>query len=167
GLGLMAMSLLKAMKGKGAIVVDIDPKKREAAKKAGAIATVDGSAPDAVQQIQAAAKNGVWSVVDFVGSSATVKLGIDSVIKGGKIVVVGLFVGDVTIPTPYIPMRAMTLQGSYVGSPKELKELIALVRKTRVPAVPIDKRPLSEANAGLMDLKAGKVVGRVVLTPAG
>ena len=167
GLGLMAMSLLKAMKGKGAIVVDIDPKKREAAKKAGAIATVDGSAPDAVQQIQAAAKNGVWSVVDFVGSSATVKLGIDSVIKGGKIVVVGLFGGDVTIPTPYIPMRAMTLQGSYVGSPKELKELIALVRKTRVPAVPIDKRPLSEANAGLMDLKAGKVVGRVVLTPAG
>jgi propanol-preferring alcohol dehydrogenase len=167
GLGLMAMALLKAMKGKGAIVVDIDPKKREAAKKAGAMATIDGGAPDAVAQIQAAAKNGVWSVVDFVGSSTTVKLGIDSVIKGGKIVVVGLFGGDVTIPTPYIPMRAMTIQGSYVGSPKELKELIALVRKTRVPAVPIDKRPLSEANAGLMDLKAGKVAGRVVLTPAG
>jgi alcohol dehydrogenase, propanol-preferring len=167
GLGLMALALLKAMKGNGAIVVDIDPKKREAAKKAGAIATIDGRAPDAVAQIQAAAKNGVWSVVDFVGSSATVKLGIDSIIKGGTVVVVGLFGGDVTISTPFIPMKAMTLQGSYVGSPKELKELIALVRKTRVPAVPIDKRPLSEANAGLMDLKAGKVVGRVVLTPAG
>ena len=71
------------MKGKGAIVVDIDPAKCDAAKKAGAIATIDGSAPDAVAQIQAAAKNGVWSVVDFVGSSATVKLGIDSIIKGG------------------------------------------------------------------------------------
>ncbi len=167
GLGLMAMSLLKAMKGKGAIVVDIDPNKREAAKKAGALATIDGSAPDAVQQVQAAAKNGVWSVVDFVGSSATVKLGIDSIIKGGTVVVVGLFGGEVTISTPYIPIKAMTLQGSYVGSLKELKELIALVRKTRVPKVPIDKRPLTEANAGLMDLKAGKVVGRVVLTPAG
>ena len=31
GLGLMALSLLKAMGGKGAIVVDIDARKREAA----------------------------------------------------------------------------------------------------------------------------------------
>ena len=136
------------MKGKGAIVVDIDPAKREAAKKAGAIATIDGSAPDAVAQIQAAAKNGVWSVVDFVGSSATVKLGIDSIIKGGTVVVVGLFGGDITISTPFIPMKAMTLQGSYVGSPKELKELLALVRKTRVPAVPIHKRPLERSQCG-------------------
>jgi D-arabinose 1-dehydrogenase-like Zn-dependent alcohol dehydrogenase len=95
-----------------------------------------------------------------------VKLGIDSITKGGTIVVVGLFGGDITISTPFIPMKAMTLQGSYVGSPKELKELLALVRKTRMPPIPIDRRPLSEANAGLMDLKAGKVVGRVVLTPA-
>src|SRR3954454_21074768 len=40
GLGLMALSLLKAMGGKGAIVVDIDARKREAAEKAGALATV-------------------------------------------------------------------------------------------------------------------------------
>jgi len=167
GVGLMALAILKAMKGKGAIVVDIDPTKREAAMKAGALAAVDGKAPDAVQQIQAATKGGVWSVVDFVGSSATVKLGIDSITKGGTVVVVGLFGGEVTIPTPYIPIKAMTLRGSYVGSPKELKELLALVRKTRMPPIPIDRRPLHEANAGLMDLKAGKVVGRVVLTPAG
>ena len=43
GLGLMALSLLKAMGGKGAIVVDIDARKREAAEQAGALATVDGS----------------------------------------------------------------------------------------------------------------------------
>ena len=44
GLGLMALSLLKAMGGKGAIVVDIDARKREAAEAAGALATVDGKA---------------------------------------------------------------------------------------------------------------------------
>ena len=37
GLGLMALSLLKAMGGKGAIVVDIDAKKREAAEQEGAV----------------------------------------------------------------------------------------------------------------------------------
>src|SRR5438046_967691 len=46
GLGLMALSLLKAMGGKGAIVVDIDPRKRQAALDAGAIAAVDGAAQD-------------------------------------------------------------------------------------------------------------------------
>src|ERR1700686_2859426 len=51
GLGLMALSLLKAMGGKGAIVVDIDARKREAAEKAGALATVDGKAPDALEQL--------------------------------------------------------------------------------------------------------------------
>ena len=54
GLGLMCLSLHKAMGGKGAIVVDIDPVKREAAKKAGAQMTVDASAPDAAKQIIAA-----------------------------------------------------------------------------------------------------------------
>ena len=47
GLGLICMSIIKAMKGKGAIAVDIDPVKREAAKRQGAFATVDPNAPDA------------------------------------------------------------------------------------------------------------------------
>ncbi|MGY4344369.1 D-arabinose 1-dehydrogenase-like Zn-dependent alcohol dehydrogenase [Bradyrhizobium sp. GM7.3] len=50
GLGLMALSLLKAMGGKGAIMVDIDAKKREAAEQAGALATVDPKAADALEQ---------------------------------------------------------------------------------------------------------------------
>jgi propanol-preferring alcohol dehydrogenase len=32
--------------------------------------------------------------------------------------------------------------------------------------VPLHERPLEDANAALNELKAGKVVGRVVLTPA-
>jgi alcohol dehydrogenase, propanol-preferring len=51
GLGLMALSLLKAMGGKGAIIVDLDEKKREAAMNAGALTAIDGSAPDAARQI--------------------------------------------------------------------------------------------------------------------
>ncbi len=42
GLGLMALLPLKAMGGNGAI----DARKREAAEAAGALATVDGKAPD-------------------------------------------------------------------------------------------------------------------------
>jgi len=68
GLGLMCLSLHKAMGGKGAIVVDIDPVKREAAKKAGAQTTVDGGAPDAAKQIVEATNGGASAVIDFVGA---------------------------------------------------------------------------------------------------
>lgn len=167
GLGLMAIALHKAMGGKSVIMVDIDPVKREAALKAGAVAAIDGRAPDAAKQIIDATKGGAWAVIDFVGSSDTVKLAIDGLVtKGGRIVIVGLFGGDITISTPFFPMRAMTIQGSYVGSLPDMKELLELVSRTGAPPVPIRERPLDEVQEALDDLKAGKVVGRVVLTTA-
>jgi D-arabinose 1-dehydrogenase-like Zn-dependent alcohol dehydrogenase len=166
GVGLMGVALAKAMGGKGTIVVDIDPAKREAAMKAGAIAAVDGAAPDAVKQIQAATNGGAWAVIDFVGSSATARLGSDALIKGGKLIIVGLFGGDITMPTPFFPLRAMAIQGSYVGSLTEMAGLLDLVRRTGLPSVPIAKRPLAEVNAALNDLRAGRVIGRVVVMPA-
>jgi propanol-preferring alcohol dehydrogenase len=165
GLGLMCLGLLKAMGGKGAIVVETDAGKRAAALQAGALATIDGAAPDAAKQLAAAAKNGVWSVIDFVGASSTAKLAIDSLAKGGKLVIVGLFGGDITLPLPFIPMRAITIQGAYVGSLAEAKELLELVKRTRPPSIPITTRPLASADATLQDLRGGRVIGRAVLTP--
>jgi D-arabinose 1-dehydrogenase-like Zn-dependent alcohol dehydrogenase len=63
-------------------------------------------------------------------------------------------------------MRAITIQGSYVGSLSETRELIDLVRRTGLPPVPVATRPLDDVNAVLSELRAGKVIGRVVLTPA-
>ena len=63
-------------------------------------------------------------------------------------------------------MRAMAIQGSYVGSLPEMRELLDLVKRTGLPPVPIRTRPLDDVNDALNDLRAGKVVGRVVLTPA-
>jgi D-arabinose 1-dehydrogenase-like Zn-dependent alcohol dehydrogenase len=166
GLGLMCIAIHKAMGGKSAIVVDIDPVKREAAKQAGATAVIDGAAPDAAQQIISMTDGGAWAVIDLVGSSATARLGIDSLIKGGKYIIVGLYGGDIALSLPPIPMRAITIQGSYVGSLPEMRELIDLVRRTGLPPVPVATQPLDKVNAVLDQLRAGKVVGRVVLTPA-
>jgi D-arabinose 1-dehydrogenase-like Zn-dependent alcohol dehydrogenase len=166
GLGLMCLSLHGKMGGKGAIVVDIDPVKRQAALKAGAVAAIDGNAPDAAKQIIEATKGGAWAVIDLVGAARTVQLALDSIVKGGKVIVVGLFGGDVTIPTPFLPLRAMSIQGSYVGSLTEMGELLDLVRRKGAPDLPIGTRPLAAVNDALNELKDGKVVGRLVLMPA-
>ena len=165
GLGLMCLTLLKAMNGKGAIVVDIDAKKREAALQAGALAAVDGAAEDAARQIRTLAGGPVMGAIDFVGANATAQLGLDVLGKGGKLVVVGLFGGDITLSLPLIPIRAITIQGSYTGSLGELKDLLALVARTGAARIPVTTRPFSEANAALEDLRAGRVIGRSVLVP--
>jgi len=165
GLGLMCLSLHKAMGGHSAIVADIDPVKRDAALQAGATAAIDSGAPDAAQQVVAATKGGAWAVIDLVGSSSTARFGIDCLIKGGKYIIVGLYGGDITLSLPPLPMRAITIQGSYTGSLTETRELIELVKRTGPPGVPVATRPLEDVNAVLAQLRAGKVVGRVVLTP--
>ena len=165
GVGLMALALHKKMGGKSAIVVDIDPVKREAAKKAGASVVIDGAAKDVLDQIRAATGGGAWAVIDFVGAGATVKLGVDATIKGGKVIVVGLFGGDVTVSTPFFPMKALTIQGSYVGSLNEIADLLQLLNRKGAPDVPVATRPLDQVNAALNDLRDGKIVGRVVMTP--
>jgi alcohol dehydrogenase/propanol-preferring alcohol dehydrogenase len=165
GLGLMALTLLKAMGGKGAIVVDIDPGKREAAMKAGALAAVDGAAPDALQQIAAKAGGPILGAIDLVGNSATATLGFDCLSKGGKLVMVGLFGGGAPWALPLIPIKAITIQGSYVGSLSETQELIDLVREKKIPAIPVTTLPLNQADTALQDLKKGKLVGRAVLIP--
>jgi len=165
GLGLMAIGLLKAMDGVGAVVVDIDARKRDAALAAGALAAVDGSAPDAVAQLTRAAGQPIRGVIDLVGSTQTAALGFDCLGKGGKLVIVGLFGGAAPWALPLIPIRAVTIQGSYVGNLIETRELIDLVRRKSVPPIPVTRLPFDQANAALTALRDGKLVGRAVLTP--
>src|ERR1700726_673663 len=165
GLGLMALSLLKAMGGKGAIVVDMDARKREAAEKAGALATVDGGAPDALEQLAQKAGGPIRAVIDLVGNAKTTQLGFDCLTKGGKLVIVGLFGGGAPWALPLIPIKAITIQGSYVGNLRETQELLDLVRTKKIAPIPVTPMPFAKANDALVDLQAGRLVGRAVLTP--
>src|SRR5258708_7093867 len=165
GLGLMALSLLKAMGGKGAIVVDIDARKREAAVQAGALASVDGKAPDALEQLTQKAGGPIRAVIDLVGNAATTQLGFDCLSKGGKLVIVGLFGCGAPWALPLIPFKAITIQGSYVGNLRETQELLDLVRAKKIGPIPVTPMPLAKANEALIDLQQGRLVGRAVLTP--
>ena len=165
GLGLMAIEVLKAMGGKGAIVVDIDPAKREAALKAGALQAIDAKAADAVAQLQGVTNGGARAVLDLVGATPTVTLAVASCARGGQIVICGLMGGDITLSLPVIPMRPLTIQGSYVGTLAELRELVAIVQRTKMRPIPVQRRPLADVNAAMQELIAGQVVGRTILLP--
>jgi len=167
GLGLVCVSVLRAKGVKNVIACDIDPAKLDAAKSLGAKLTLDtgvsDSAPDAAQKLAALAMGNLAGAIDLVGMPATAALGIGALRKGGRYVICGLFGGELVHPLPPIAQRAIGIVGSYVGNLQELKEVVALARKKKLKATPVSTRPASEVTAILEDLKAGKVLGRVVL----
>lgn len=165
GLGLMAIGLIKALGGLAPVVVDISAAKREAALVAGACAAIDGAAPDAVKQVQAAVGGVALAVIDLVGAENTAALAFDAIGRGGTIVIVGLFGGAAPWSLPLIPVKAATIIGSYVGSIPEFAELMALAVQGKVPEVPTQTHALEQAEQILNLLEDGKIVGRAVLTP--
>lgn len=165
GLGLMCVSLLGVLGGAGVVVVEPNAQRRDAAIAGGAVAAIDPAEPDVVARIKSSAGGAVWAVIDCVGSAQTVQLSLDALVKGGQLIQVGLFGGQITLPTPTVPIRALSIVGSYVGSLQELKDLIALVRAKPIHPIPIMCRCLPEAASALQDLEDGRVVGRVILQP--
>ena len=163
GLGLNAIAVLKALKHQNIVVVDISAEKRDAALKAGAHKVVDGSSEGATQRIIEAAGGPVLAVIDLVNGTQTARFAFDALRKGGKLVQVGLFGGELTLPLPLMAIRALTVQGSYVGNPKELRELVKLAQDGTLDALPVAMVPQNQANDALMRLRDGRVTGRLVL----
>src|SRR5437764_13619063 len=134
------------------IVADIDAQKRAQARQMGAVATIDNAAPDAVKQVMEATDGGA-AAIDFVGSPKTMEFGVNILRKGGKLVMVGLYGGACPISTVLFPFKMMTIEGSYVGTIEDLRELLALVQAGKVPPIPIETRPADQASAALTGLK--------------
>ena len=163
GLGLIGLSILHAKGIRNVIACDIDPDKLAAAKKLGAKKTLDTRGSDAVSGLQALAGGNLAAAIDFVGMPATLGLGFAALRKGGRCILCGLFGGEITLPLPPIAQRAVGIVGSYVGNLQELKEVVALARKRKLKPSPVETRPAYEVNRTLEELKAGRILGRVVL----
>lgn len=167
GLGLQALAVHRAMGGFGAIVADISAEKRAVALAQGAMAVIDPTEEDAAAKIRAFAPGGrgLRMALDMVGMPATVNLAIACMVKGSRIVIVGLMGGELTIPIPYLPSKAMALEGSYVGTLAELRDLLEMARDGRLTSPPIETHPLDDAQKVLEALRAGQINGRGVLVP--
>ena len=125
-----------------------------------------GAGEGVAERIVEACGGPAEAIIDLVNGTATAAFAFAALRKGGKLVQVGLFGGELSLPLPVMAMRALTVRGSYVGNPKELRELVALAQDERHAGMPITEMPQSQANEALMRLRDGKVTGRVVLTAA-
>ena len=162
GVGLMGLALARALYGSVPYVAEIDATKRGAALAAGAQAAFDPSDPGARKALLKAS-GGIYAAIDFAGSDTSLNFATGVLAKGGKVVVTGLIGGAFFTAVAMFPLKAMTIEGTTTGTLAEARELIDLVRAKNIGPPPIAERPLAQAQATLDDLRAGKIVGRVVL----
>jgi D-arabinose 1-dehydrogenase-like Zn-dependent alcohol dehydrogenase len=57
----------------------------------------------------------------------------------------------------------MTIEGFMVGTLTEARELMALARGGKIKPTPIKEEPMGDVQNWIDALRAGKVVGRIVL----
>jgi len=166
GVGMNGIYLAPHVHPAKIVVADVDATKRAAAHQApGVVATIDNSKPGAVEELMKLTGGGVLGAVDFVGRPETLRFEADTLARKGIGVVVGLFGGAASLPVPNFIFKQMTIRGSYVGTLEEMHELMSIVKQGAVPPIPVEERPLAEANQALDDLASGKVLGRLVLVP--
>ncbi len=170
GLGLSAIAMLRGLGHERIVVADLDAGKFAAAKEAGAVVAVNAGAAGALDQLRAAtnaATGGqIYGAIDLVGASATFQLAYAALRKGGKYVVCGLYGGEATISIVPTVQRAIMIQGSYVGNPQELREVVALAKAGKIKPLPLEMRPAARISETLDQLKAGTLIGRVVASMA-
>lgn len=165
GVGMMALQFALAMFDTPPLVADIDENKLQAALGAGASAAYNAGDPDELKRLLKDTNGGVPAAADFVGSEGSLTFANGALRKGGEVRIVGLFGGAFTSPIPLFPMRSISIAGSFTGSLADTIEMLDLVKQGKINPIPVEKRAMDQASATLDDLRHGRILGRVVLTP--
>jgi alcohol dehydrogenase, propanol-preferring len=166
GLGLMAIQLTKAITGAKIIAMDLDDQKLDVAKKNGADNTINSKKEDPVKEVmELTDKLGADAVIDFVNASKTVEIDMQFLRRRARLVLVGLFGGELKLSLVTMPTRAYRLIGSYTGTLSDMIELVSLARRGVIKPVVSNRFKLDQATEALTMLKDGKILGRGVINP--
>ena len=119
GAGMIGLLTLQALRASGCsriFVTDLDGTRLKLALEVGATAALSSEA-DVVEQIMQLTEGaGVDVAIEAVGRNETVKAAIESVRKGGTVVLVGNISPEVTLPLQKVVTRQIRLQGSCASS---------------------------------------------------
>lgn len=135
GAGMIGLLTLQVLRDAGCsriLVTDIDDTRLALAKRLGATDVVNGKTTDAAAEFsRLVSGTGVDVAFEAVGSTPTVGIAINSVKKGGTVVLIGNITPKVEIPLQVVVSRELRLQGT-AASAGEYPECIELLRRGAV-----------------------------------
>ncbi|HSL23695.1 MAG TPA: NAD(P)-dependent alcohol dehydrogenase [Vicinamibacterales bacterium] len=169
GLGHMAVQILAETTSVRVIAVDVSDDALNLAGRMGAHHTVksDADAGRAIRELLGPPPGGADAVLDFVGVTETLALAASVVSTGGRLALVGLGGGTLSLRPGVgpigVPMETQVVV-PFWGTRAELAEVIALARAGRIRAQ-VEPFPLDRVAEAYDKLRARALTGRAVVLP--
>jgi succinate semialdehyde reductase (NADPH) len=168
GVGLSAIQLLKAAGAGRIIAVGTKKWKLEKAMELGATDVVNSKETDAVKALKEMTNGGPDAIIEVAGVQDTIKMALDSVRLGGRVVLVGL-----PPATAEIPLRVATIVrngiqviGNYGGRPRvDMPRLMELVKNGKYDPTKLvtGTYHLEEINEAVESLERGEALRSIIL----
>ncbi|MDG4780273.1 NAD(P)-dependent alcohol dehydrogenase [Micromonospora sp. WMMD961] len=163
GLGHVGVQILKATTAARVLAVDNRAEALRLAEECGADRAIM-SGPDAAEEIrQATGGRGADVVLDFVGTDATLALGVATARTVGDLTIVGLGGGTVAVSFFAVPYE-VSIATTYWGSRGELVEVLDLGARALVRPK-TTRFSLDDALDAYQQMRDGTLEGRAVIVP--
>jgi propanol-preferring alcohol dehydrogenase len=168
GVAIHAVQMAQICGGQ-VIGVDISKQKLETVAELGAIATIDATDSDPVEDIMALTSGkGVDAYIDYVGSKETLEAGMDCLGKGGKMVIVGsrapsAFGGvspKFTVDPQRVLQMAQEIHGSRYCSMLELRRSLDLIKSGQIKPIVTKTFKLEETETAFQMIQDNQITGR-------
>lgn len=153
GLGQFAVQWLRLLSAARVVVVEPDSGRRDRALELGADEAVGAEGPLPPAR----------AVADFVGTAETMRLAADAVEPAGVVMSVGGAGGRLAFGLGAVPYESVFTTSAW-GSRPELAEVLAHARRGDL-RWEVEALPLDAIGEALATLRAGRVAGRLVITP--
>ena len=131
GLGVVASA---ALRGARVIGVDVDDKKLELARAAGASTTIN-SARESLHDrlLELTEGRGPNVVIEAVGSPATFRAAVEEVCFAGRVVYIGYAKEPVSYETKFFVQKELDIRGSRNALPEDFREVIRFLEAGKFP----------------------------------
>lgn len=161
GLGHLGIQYARAL-GARVAAVDVKDDKLQLARECGAEHTIDATSGQPNKALRAL--GGAHVALVTAASADAYSAALRSLRRGGALMVVAMTPQPFSVSPVSLVAGEIRIIASAVGTREDLDEALGLAVQHNIHCK-IERRPLEEAAKALEDLKAGKVLGRVVLTP--
>jgi D-arabinose 1-dehydrogenase-like Zn-dependent alcohol dehydrogenase len=162
GLGLNAIQVA-ADAGARVAAVETNAARRELARELGAELAVS---PGELEAVRSWAGDGVDVALDSSGVPDGFRAAVDVLRPGGRLVCCGYRPGvDYAVDSARLVLDEITVLGSRAGGRDDARAALAAVDGGRIRPTVMEELPLAAVNEALDRLRAGSVVGRLVIDP--
>ena len=107
---------------------------------------------------------GVDCVIDAVGSEETMREGMDSLRRGGRLVILGYTQQHYPLDPRQVAVNELEVLGTRSGNRQDTAEAIGLVADPRWKSIVTDRFPIENVNEAHRFMREGNALGRIVLT---